>query len=241
MGQISKNPNYGLASRDESGRAAAIADIRTIFDSIENMNQVNGRIVVSGLEIHSAPSQTGNSDALAKSLEQISKWNWQGLKIAIEHCDAFVTNQTPEKGFLKLEDEITAIKSSGTEVGVVINWGRSAIEFRDANKVIEHIASARSAGLLSGLIFSGASSVEGLFGYPWIDAHHPFKKSELHPLGDPNSLLTESLAKSALASAGNPAWLGVKMGWPPSIEGSLADRVAMISSALDALDRLGAQ
>lgn len=241
MGQISKSSNYGLASSDESGRLAAINDVQAIFHAIEKMNDANGRTVISGIEIHSAPRQTGEYSALAKSLEELSKWNRSGSKLVIEHCDAYIPNQTPEKGFLKLEDEILAIKSSGTEVGIVINWGRSAIELREAGRVVEHIDLAKSSGYLSGLIFSGASAVDGQFGYPWIDAHHPFRKSEQNPFGDPDSLLTEPLAKQAIASAATPHWLGIKMGWPPSVDGSLEERAAMISSALDALDRLQAE
>jgi hypothetical protein len=158
------------------------------------------------------------------------------VKIVIEHCDAFISGQHPEKGFLSLSDEIAAIQSSGCEVGILINWGRSAIEFRDASRVVEHIESAKSANLLQGLIFSGASSAEGLFGYPWIDAHHPFRKSENHNFGDPESLLTEELAKAAMRAAGEIPLLGIKMGWPNKVSGTLEERYQMISEALALLD-----
>lgn len=236
MGQLGNDPNYGIASPDEASRAMAIAHLREVFYSVAEFHQKIGRSAVSHIEIHSAPRQVGSSSHLAKSLHEIASWNWQGVKIVIEHCDAFISGQRPEKGFLSLHDEIDAIESSGSEVGVLINWGRSAIEFRDANRVVEHIESAKSADLLQGLIFSGASNAEGLFGYPWIDAHHPFRKNVSHKFGDPESLLTDELAKAAIKAAGEIPLLGIKMGWPNSVSGTLEERYQMISAALDVLD-----
>lgn len=95
--------------------------------------------------------------------------------------------------------------------------------------------------MLSGLIFSGASATQGLFGYPWIDAHHPFQKSSKHAFGDLDSLLTEELASSALKAAGDLPWLDIKMGWPNDVPGSLNQRYQMISAALDVLDSKSAR
>ena len=236
MGQLSRDSEYGLASQSLDGRKKAIADIQIILNAINEFHNQAGRKVVTGLEIHSAPREKGELEALRKSLEEISEWNWDGVELLIEHCDAFVPGQTPEKGFLSLQQEISAIQTSGANVGILINWGRSAIEFRDAARVVEHIQLAKESGLLRGLIFSGASATQGLFGYPWIDAHHPFHKSSKHEFGDPDSLLTEELASSALKAAGDLAWLGIKMGWPNDVPGSLNQRYQMISAALDVLD-----
>ena len=236
MGQVGKDPQYGIASPNEMGRAKAIAHLKEVFSAVTDFHTKTGRNVVSVVEIHSAPRQIGKASQLAKSLQEISSWDWQGVKLALEHCDAFVVGQTPEKGFVSLQEEIDAIQTSGIDIGIFINWGRSAIEFRDANRVIEHIERAKSANLLYGLIFSGASDCEGQFGYPWIDAHLPFKKSIEHPFGDPNSLLTENLAKEALSVAGDLQWLGFKMGWPHEVPGSLEERYQMLSDAMDVLD-----
>lgn len=237
MGQLSKDPTYGLASSSESGREKAIADIRIIFEAIKEFNNRTGREVVSTLEIHSAPRETGNSDSLAKSLETINSWNWEDTKLVIEHCDAFIAGQTPEKGFISLQDEIEAINKSDAKIGILINWGRSAIEFRDADRVLEHLEIAKQSGLLSGLIFSGASDQQGLFGYPWIDAHHPFKKDNQHRFGDPDSLLTPARAKAAIDLVGDIPLLGIKMGWPNEVPGGVEERFEMISSALDELEK----
>jgi hypothetical protein len=237
MGQLSKDSNYGLASPSQESRQKAISDVKVIYEAIKEFDNKTGRKTVSAIEIHTAPREVGNVDSLAKSLAEISNWNWEGAEILIEHCDAFVAGQTPEKGFLSLEQEIAALKSSGSNIGVLINWGRSAIEFRDANRVIEHVELAKDSGLLKGLIFSGASDKQGLFGYPWIDAHHPFITSENNEFGDPDSLLTEGHAKAAIQITGQLPYLGLKMGWLNDKAGTVAQRYQLISDALDILDR----
>lgn len=236
MGEIAKNPHYGIASSNREGRKKAIADIKEVLVAIAEFHEKSKRSIVKLVEIHTAPREIGNKFELSESLAEIGSWNWQGVELAIEHCDAFISGQTPEKGFLSLKDEIDGIRTSGADIGVVINWGRSAIEFRDANRVIEHIEMAKKAGLLRGLIFSGASSEAGLFGDSWIDAHHPFKKSVRHEFGDTNSLLTDELAQLALRAAGEMSWVGIKMGWPVPISGTLEERYQMVSAALDVLD-----
>ena len=91
-------------------------------------------------------------------------WDWPGTKLVIEHCDAYVEGQAPSKGCLTIKDEIAASlaakAATGRAVGICINWGRSAIETRSAEGVVKHIKAAKEAGLLSGLMFSGASGKE---------------------------------------------------------------------------------
>ena len=237
MSRLTQIPEYGIASKKEVGRLNAISDLQKLNQDIKNFNDKRGKQVVSVIEIHTAPRNVGNVNSLAKSLDEISKWNWDGAKLAIEHCDAAIDGQQPEKGFLRLNQEIDAIQLSGARFEIFINWGRSAIEFRDANRVIEHIAMARQSGFLSGLIFSGASDQQGIFGPAWVDAHNPFQKSELHIYGDPNSLLTENHAVSAISEAGPIAWPGIKLSWLKSVDGSAQQRYTMISSALHVLDK----
>ena len=238
MSRISQVNTYGLASRDKDGRRSALDDLHKLNDSIRKFNDSRQKRVVSVVEIHTAPRQIGEVNALATSLEEITNWNWDGASLVIEHCDAWVDGQQPEKGFLALEEEIEAIRLSGAGVGIFINWGRSAIELRDGDRVVEQIAMARESGLLSGLIFSGASDRDGIFGSAWIDAHHPFQRNERHVYGDPLSLLTELRAESALKAAGDISVLGIKLSWLKSVEGSVQQRCQMISSALDALDEV---
>lgn len=241
MSRMSTSSNYGVASKDKSGRERALSDLREINDAIRNFNDARQRKVVSVVEIHTAPRRVGDVNILAKSLEEIASWNWDGAALVIEHCDAWVEGQVPEKGFLSMGEELEAVRLSGADVGVFINWGRSAIELRNAERVVEHISMARESGYLKGLIFSGASDQEGIFGPAWIDAHHPFRKSERHVFGDPSSLLTEKLARSAINEAADIPWLGIKLSWLKSVDGSISQRYQMIRSALDALDEIRKQ
>lgn len=224
MSQIGKKPNYGLASSDESGRNDAVHDVAKIQKAIQVFNEISNRPVVSTVEIHTAPRANGSIDALVRSLDEISQCDWQNTKLVIEHCDAWVANQAPEKGFLTLEDEIEAIRQSGTDIGLLINWGRSAIELRNGDLVVNHIKLAKSHNLLHGLIFSGVSDAETDFGPAWIDAHLPFT--------EPRSLLTSDRLKNALQIAGPISLLGIKMGWPPGITGTVQQRFNSISDAL---------
>lgn len=236
MGELAKDPMYGLASPFFESRTRAVADIKMVHTAIKAFHEKTNSKVVKMVEIHTAPREMGSSIELVNSLNEITSWDWQGIELALEHCDAFISGQIPEKGFLTLEDELAAIQKVSPSIGIVINWGRSAIELRSADRVVEHIKIARESKILRGLIFSGASSEEGLFGKPWVDAHHPFKKSANHKFGDPNSLLTDELAQKALHAAGDLPWVGVKMGWPSGIPGTVRERHEMIAEALAALD-----
>jgi hypothetical protein len=231
------NPSFGLASRDPEGRALALQTLARVNEDAHRLNDRTGRRAVQTVELHSAPrAHHGSTDALAQSLDLLADWDWDGATLVIEHCDADVAEQEPEKGYLTLNDEIEAILRSGTDVGLSINWGRSAIELRDPDRVREHVITAAAAGLLRGLMISGASDQDGPFGPAWIDAHHPFKQSTHHPYGDPQSLLTEERLASTLAAAGPISWAGVKLGWAAG-DSPVEHRVQMIAHALDALDR----
>lgn len=236
-----KDPDYGLASRDDEGRARGLADAARMRDDARRFNDRLGQAVVRAVELHSPPgAATGGAGALAQSLAEVASWDWDGAGLVVEHCDALVPGHDPEKGFLALTDEMDAIRQSGAPVGITVNWGRSAIELRDPGRVPEHIAAAREAGMLHGCIFSGASDQHGYFDRPWVDAHNLFRRSPEHPNGDPDSLLTDEHVSAAVRAAGDDVWLGVKMGWPAQRPGTLAERVDMIGDALSSLDRAAA-
>jgi uncharacterized protein DUF4862 len=231
------NPGYGLASDDPEGRALALADAAALRDDARRLNDRLGRRAVHAVELHSAPrASAGSAKSLARSLTDIAGWDWDSADLVIEHVDALVAGHDPEKGFLSLGDEIEAIKASATDIGIALNWGRSALELRDPDRVTEHVTIARNAGLLRGCIFSGTSDQRGYFDRPWVDAHNMFRRSPAHPFGDPDSLLTDERVRTVAATAGTGAWLGVKLWWPPKLPGTVAERAAMIRHALDSLD-----
>ena len=242
MSEISSDHEFGLASADEQGRLHALDSMKRLRSDVQKLNDARGRRTVTAVEIHSAPrGNMGSRRAFAESLAYIAQLDWDGAEVVIEHCDAWRPGQEPQKGFLTLEDELQAIESAEVPFGVSINWGRSAIEFRCADRVAEHVAMAHAAGRLHGFMISGASDSPGAFGPAWIDAHHPFRQSDEHPHGDPSSLLTEHWVVEALAVAQPSQWLGVKVGWPSEVEGSAEQRASMIGSALDVCGRATAQ
>lgn len=239
---VRENPKFGLASSDEAGRKDAIALTKDAAAAVKRINQALGRNAVIAVELHTAP---GGSDvqALTTSLIEISAFDWQGAKIVLEHCDAKIADQKAEKGYLSLSDEIKAIKASNLDIGITINWGRSAIETRSAAGPIEHLKQAHQAGLLTGLMFSGASDVENRFGTPWKDCHVP--PAPLDPtlagrqeLLEPSSLMTgDEMRKSYLASQPEnfEGYYGVKIA--PLQEVTIKERIATVTQAISVLER----
>ena len=160
----------------------------------------------------------------------------------IEHCDAPRPSWTPEKGFLELDDEIAAVAAAtaaaGTRLGITINWARSAIEGRSPDTAVRHIESARTAGVLSGVMFSGCSPVATDFGYPWIDAHLPAREVE----GAPNSsLLTADRIRESVVAAGPVDYLGLKIGLRPASLGVEAQVARLATMAKDITESAAAR
>jgi len=190
MGAIGKNPNFGIASDDEAGRQDSLVFMQKARDAIAKLNAHAGKEVVRAIQIHTSPNKAkagSSKESLTKSLIEMLSWDWQGAKLVIEHCDAYVEGQDPSKGFLKIEDEIDACLKAkietGKSVGITINWGRSAIEARSASGVIKHIQAAKAAGLLSGL------------------THMPPQALSAKGAGEPASLLTADIMKECIKIA----------------------------------------
>lgn len=207
---------YGIASPHEEGRARALADLRRVAADVQRV-RAESTASVAVVTLHSAPQNSaayGQSsvDALARSLAEIGAWDWSGAELVIEHCDAFVEGQAGEKRFLSLASELEAIDASQAPVGMWINWGRSAIELRDADLVNAQISDAAASGHLAGLAFSGASAVDGPYGPAWIDAHLPI--AEAYP--ESESMLDAAQVSAALTVAGAVPWLAVKVARRPS-------------------------
>lgn len=188
METLGKLSTFGLASVDKSGRKAAIDFTKSVLQSVQSLNRAVGRNAVKSVEIHSAPTLgvagvASSGAVFRESLEEILAWDWQGAKLLVEHCDRYVKGQEAAKGFLPLEEEIEAIKSLGNpklgvslenpKPGILINWGRSAIEGRSPDTAAEHIEKSAQSGALGGIIFSGATENDPLYGH-WKDTHAPF-------------------------------------------------------------------
>lgn len=207
MQHVWKDPNFGLASPDEDGRKAALAFMKQLREALADLAQWRASQDVKFIEIHSAPTRIASRDAMAASLEALAQLDWSGAKLVIEHCDKYVEGQKPEKGFLSIEDEIALCGSAG--IGLTVNWGRSVVEGRTPETAVAHVEAAAKAGVLSGLMFSGAGPEETQYGYGWIDGHLPMNPDE------PTSLMDTAAIKAAVRAAGAQErpldYLGVKV------------------------------
>ncbi|MFF0223332.1 DUF4862 family protein [Streptomyces sp. NPDC004629] len=232
VARASEDPTFGLASSDESGRAAAVAAHRQMRDAVRGLTQRRGPGTVPAVLVHSAPG-AGDVDAFARSLAEIASWDWSGARLLVEHCDARRPGHSPAKGYLPLTGELRAVEAAGDDgMGLVVNWGRSVLEERSAAGAVKHLRAAASAGRLAGLVFSGVSANETLYGEPWADAHLPVAT----PSGLTDSLLTPARARAAMDEA-SAAWLyGAKFAVRPRTA-AWEERVAVVRASLDALPR----
>jgi hypothetical protein len=208
MTRLGQDPAYGLASGDEDGRAAALADVRRALGLAVRLADLSGRKRVVAVEIHSAPGPRGGSiDAFARSLDELARAERADAGLVVEHCDALVEGQVPAKGFFSLHDELTAV---GRALGgapdaclsVGLNWGRSAIEGRSVALPAEHAKAAAATDLLSTVVLSGATGAESAWGAPWADAHIPPHGADPALAASSASLLGPVEAAAFLAAAG---------------------------------------
>jgi len=246
MSKLANNPKFGLASDDENGRAEAIAMHKKANQALHKMNEYYERQSVIAVQIATAPSTpveyvSSSADSLLKSMEEILSWDWEGAKIVIEHCDAAVGNTPFEKGFLTIEDEVkTLIELKDLhDVGMTINWARSAIEGRNTSKPIEHIKMALKNNILSGLMFSGVSDNDIQYG-SWKDTHMPFSKNENVQFFEENSLLTQEEISNTLniVDLDSVDYLGVKLLSMPIDSSTIDRRVGLNSDAVSILNKI---
>lgn len=231
MRRLQTDPGYGLASTDPDGRGAAVREALALRDAARRLDDACGRAAVVAVELPSAPRATGTADALRRSLgELVEAGGWDATAIVVEHCDAFAADRPVEKGFLTVADELEALRDLPAGVGMSVNWGRSAIELRDPDRVAGQIGEVAAAGRLHGLMFSGASAEATAFGGPWVDAHHPLAPTPGFPGGEAASLLTLERLESAAAAAVELRWAGFKFGWADP-NAPVAPRVEMIAAA----------
>ncbi|MDO4927785.1 MAG: DUF4862 family protein [Corynebacterium sp.] len=217
-------PSFGLGSPDEAGRSAALEFTQELYQDVQRVHEIAGHSVFSWVALHSAPTQHSTPEAFARSLSEVLSWDWGSTSLTIEHCDERSTNHTPEKGFLPLEEELAVARELG--IGVSLNWGRSAVGSRGDVAPLAHVEQAAKAGKLVGVIFSGASPQETIYGPEWIDGHLPLSTDE------PASLMTPNHVSQAAAAAASVAYLGAKCCVPP--EASLERRVRMIRNIYQA-------
>lgn len=221
MQHVWKDATFGLASPDEEGRQAALAFTRALCDDLDDLCDKAGRLLVGRVQLHSAPTRVADAEAFKRSLEEVVGWDWSGATLVVEHCDKYVPEQKPEKGFLSLGDEIDVVAEVG--IGIHLNWGRSAVEGRDAETAYQHVREAGERGVLDGVVFSGAGPEETQYGYAWIDGHLPAQADE------PASLMSDAeIGRCARAALGSGChYLGAKVCVPK--DATLPERLAMLA------------
>ncbi|GGK42029.1 DUF4862 family protein [Nocardia camponoti] len=231
MNHVERDARNGLASLDDAGRAAAVQRVGHVADVVRRCHDAAGARVVRAVTLYSAPrSLAGGSSAtaLARSLLELAEFDWNGARLVVEHCDAPMAARPVVKGFLPLETEVEAValarERTGTDFGILLNWGRSMVEQRSVDGVLGHIALVRSAGLLAGLTLSGCSPIATPYGPAWDDCHAPPR-----PIC-PSSELDLATATTALAAAGSVPFLGVKVSAP--VGADVATRIATVARTL---------
>ncbi len=223
MGRLNANPHEGLASEDMQGRKDAIAFVHKALQTIDELHQWMGRSCVRGILIHSAPRVvsgiSSSAQALAESLAEITSWNWGETQIMIEHCDQASREHVAEKGFLPLEAEIEAIQKRS--VKILINWGRSAVEARNADLPAQQIKKLATQKILGGIMFSGTAENDELYGH-WADSHAPFNRT----------LMTATRVVECLKNAAaKPDFLGFKIQALPKTL-SVRERIDFVEKSL---------
>jgi hypothetical protein len=170
---------------------------------------------------------------MERSLTEIADWDWYGTQILVEHCDARSGIHQPVKGFLALEDELAVVDAvrarARTDVGIVINWGRSTIEGRDVSTPVRHVAAVKEAGLLRGVVFSGCSAEVNGRGGAWADVHLP---PQLPGAKSEPSLLGRVEIAETIRAAGRLSdltILGMKITCPP--EASVDERCRILADS----------
>ena len=196
MEKISNNINFGLASNDSKGRLEAIYFYSNITKVIKKINSHFGENKVDFVSIATSPSikksTVGSSvDSLYDSLKVLLDLKWNGAKLMIEHCDSG-KNKWAIKGFMDLEDEIDVVcklKKEGYNIGIILNWGRSAIEYKDKNGILKHIDQIIHNNLDYALMFSGVTNDKNSAYGIWQDLHAPVASTNEIVYGEKYSLM----------------------------------------------------
>jgi uncharacterized protein DUF4862 len=236
------DPAFGLASPDESGRAAAVRQLRAVCDGVHAANDRLGRGAVIAVEVHSAPGFgprefPPQAEAFRRSLAELAALDWDGSALLVEHCDAFVEGQAPAKGFLTLAEEMDVLSTLDGAVGLSLNWGRSVIEGRHADAAMQHLGVAAASGRLRAYTFSGTAGVETAYGPAWADSHHPFSQTAEPGYGEPASLMTPEVVAPILAYLDDCLFLALKTSWPAD-RPDPAERAAAVRANFETVTRV---
>jgi len=241
---LKKNKHFGLASDDEDSRKSAIKVHKKLNKILQKINDTKGRQAISAVQIATAPSVpkkdiSSSSESFIKSFEEMLLWDWDGADLLIEHCDSSQKNHLYQKGFFSIEKEVEILDSfQDTNIGLVLNWARSAIEGQDVKTVIEHINIAQEKDLLKGFIFSGTCINDKTYGN-WSDSHMPFANPYDIRHYERNSLLNIPNAEHSLKAIdmNSVEYLGIKLQALPQESATIYRRVGINEDAVVLLNK----
>lgn len=92
------DPGYGLASEEREGRQRAISDIALARAETLLIQEQMESASVPAFALQSAPRADRSSLlAFTDPLRQIASWDWGNIELLIEHSDALVPGQAPER------------------------------------------------------------------------------------------------------------------------------------------------
>jgi hypothetical protein len=220
---LADNIHFGLASRDENSRKSAIQFYRIALKSIQKLKARNGEDSLHAIHLASSPRNLGDqqlasAESFEKSLDEILEWDWGNTKLVVEHCDAWsAKNDNPQKGFLQIEEEVDAIISvnakHGSDIGMIINWGRSVIESQSIAGASQQIELVDQHNLLHGLMFSGTTDNDANLYGKWSDLHMPPAPYLKHQYGEAESLMTHSAIEESLRKCdfNKLGYVGIKL------------------------------
>lgn len=127
---------------------------------------------------------------------------------------------------LRFTEEIWAARDSLAKI--TVNWGRSVVETHDPQAPKAHLQQVKEAGLLAGLMFSGAGDQATQYGPIWGDTHLPLNTDE------PTSWMTPQLVHECVRIAGaEETYHGIKIQAPKTA--SLAQRLTFLGNIREAM------
>ena len=230
--QLKHNIHFGLASDDDQGRESALKIHQKLNNLVKEINNKKGKLSVSHIQLCSSPSfpnkdAKSSEDSLKSSIEEILSWDWDGANLVLEHCDAPNSDGNYQKGFMSITKELNIVEYfKDSNLGMVLNWGRSVLEGRNTNTILDHIDLCQGNNCLNGFIFSGTSKKDRHYG-SWEDQHMPFYRKISSIKGLETSLLNEEAASATMKKLklDNLSYLGYKLQLLPQDISTIEQRV----------------
>ena len=126
----------------------------------------------------------------------------------------------------------------GSNIGIVINWGRSVIEYKDIKGPLLHVKYTVDHNLLSGLMFSGTTDNDNNFYGAWSDLHMPPTNYLDFKFFESESLMSYNNIKETLVKCDYDKldFIGIKLLAKPS-NSNIEKRIGINRDTMILIDR----